>query len=353
MYLSPRKPRRALPFISMFLLLASPAQAQKIDPPQLDRYKDIRVIKLVTAHTYDARDYPGLPFGEYCKRVFAHAKVRVITTETEPFDALLHIKSRGRSLVGYYGGIQKSVPHYTGATISGDFRLEARGSTFRQRNFVGQVSPAESVARDSYLTPESAPFREALESGDMLSGLIATVNEIYGVEAGIGALKDSEAYVRRNAAKALRQSRDGRAVIPLVDVLADSDRNVRAEAVIALGELNDSRAVVPLIAAMKNPKNSRYGYTFPGVQTGWQAQRDISVLATEALGRLKDRRAIAPLIDMLRYDPTTQWAALDALEKITGRRPVKGKTFEALAQNVEAWQKWRQNNDADPVINRR
>ena len=72
------------------------------------------------------------------------------------------------------------------------------------------------------------------------------------IDALVRALKDTDAGVRRHAARALAEMGDSRAVAGLVDALADKDREVRRAAVSALGEIGDSSALEPLIRAMKD-----------------------------------------------------------------------------------------------------
>jgi len=54
-------------------------------------------------------------------------------------------------------------------------------------------------------------------------------------------------HVRVNAAEALGELKDSRAVEPLLQALRDEDSGVRWSASAALGELKDTRAVDPLM----------------------------------------------------------------------------------------------------------
>ena len=83
--------------------------------------------------------------------------------------------------------------------------------------------------------------------------------------------------VRGNAALALVDFRDSRAVEPLINALDDKERTVRYWAAFALGRLGDGRAVEPLIKALSGGTGS----------------------AAFALGRLGDSRAVGPLIKAL------------------------------------------------------
>jgi len=70
------------------------------------------------------------------------------------------------------------------------------------------------------------------------------------VEPLIVALRDEDWYVRENAAKALGETKDARAVKPLIEALGD--QNVRSNAAKALGKIKDVRAIAPLIAALED-----------------------------------------------------------------------------------------------------
>src|SRR6185436_6029589 len=63
------------------------------------------------------------------------------------------------------------------------------------------------------------------------------------IDALVGALKDSDAGVRRQAAAALGSLRNPRAVQGLVAALKDADADVRVRVVSALGEIGDRQAV--------------------------------------------------------------------------------------------------------------
>jgi len=72
------------------------------------------------------------------------------------------------------------------------------------------------------------------------------------VEPLIAALKDEKPIVRRNAAMALGGIKDVSAVKPLIFALKDKDLTVRWNAAKALGEIKDASAVEPLIEAQKD-----------------------------------------------------------------------------------------------------
>jgi HEAT repeat protein len=87
---------------------------------------------------------------------------------------------------------------------------------------------------------------------------LGTVRDPRGVEPLLLALRDERdrtalgGYpLRRNAAKALGQIGDVRAVPGLIEALGCSDLHVREEAAYALAQLGDRRAVAPLLALLQ------------------------------------------------------------------------------------------------------
>src|SRR3990170_6767169 len=67
----------------------------------------------------------------------------------------------------------------------------------------------------------------------------------------IKALKNRASDVRYEAAWALGQTADARAVDPLGAALKDGDWDVRKTAAFALGHIRDARVIEPLSAALK------------------------------------------------------------------------------------------------------
>lgn len=73
------------------------------------------------------------------------------------------------------------------------------------------------------------------------------------VKQQIAKLKDKRSEVRALAVALLRESKDPRAVDPLINELKDTAVELRFSAAIAWGDFGDSRAVEPLISAMNDP----------------------------------------------------------------------------------------------------
>lgn len=116
------------------------------------------------------------------------------------------------------------------------------------------------------------------------------------VDALIAAMKDPDPDVRWNAANALGDIKDARAVEPLIAALQVKD--LQWHAAYSLGKIKDPRAVEPLIAALKNN------------------DPEFREQAAHSLGQLKDQRAIAPLIAVLNAPALTDPALIDADRKV-------------------------------------
>ena len=129
------------------------------------------------------------------------------------------------------------------------------------------------------------------------------------------ALNDEEEPTRANAAWALGELGDSRAVEPLLAALKEDDIEwVRYMAARALGKLGDSRAFEPLIEAL-NGESGR-----------------VSEGAAEALGELGDLRAVGPLVEALKdEDERERKEAFRALGKLD---PLYFSTIYGSSRNI-------------------
>jgi HEAT repeat protein len=98
-------------------------------------------------------------------------------------------------------------------------------------------------------------------------------------------LKSASAEDRDSAVAAIGGARCAGALEPLIKALADEHHMVRADAAMALGDLGDKRAVEPLLALLNS---------VPG--------DSVRMAAVVALGALRDRRAIGPLENLLKTE---------------------------------------------------
>jgi hypothetical protein len=113
----------------------------------------------------------------------------------------------------------------------------------------------------------------------------------------ISKLLDKSPTVRRDAASALVDLKDLRALDPLISALNDSDFGVKSFAALALGQIKDRRAVDPLTAVLKDANSQARTYAAAALWCGFS-----------------DPGGIEPLIAALKdNDLNVSFMAVDAL----------------------------------------
>ncbi len=137
--------------------------------------------------------------------------------------------------------------------------------------------------------------------------------------------------VRESSAEALGKIGDKRAVNPLINaMLEDVDENVRWKAARALGDIGDRSAVEPLTEALKDGswhvrKDAVVALGKIGDEQAFEHVADaleddeghVRKYAALALAKIGDEKAIPYLVETLEDDDTdVQWKAIIALEKI-------------------------------------
>lgn len=138
--------------------------------------------------------------------------------------------------------------------------------------------------------------RVSSEAADALS----EINDPKALDSLLNALNDSNAKVRASAAYALGNIGDLKSVEPLIVALNDSEPKVCASAAVSLGKLGDLKAVDPLIIAIKS-----------------SASEDVRSCAAEVLGELNDPKAIESLTVALKDKNTYVRISADrALDKM-------------------------------------
>jgi HEAT repeat protein len=140
----------------------------------------------------------------------------------------------------------------------------------------------------------------------------------------IRSLRDKDKYVRRAAAWALGKIGDPQVVPALIDVLKDEDWQVREAAVSALGEIGDPKAVPFLIQVLKSEpfKNG-------GLFVSWAA--------ANAIGKIGDPQSIQPLIDALKFDEN--WEVRQAVTWALGKLG-NPQVASVLIQTLEDERSW-------------
>jgi len=152
---------------------------------------------------------------------------------------------------------------------------------------------------------------------------LGRLRDTTATEALMAALKDQERSVRREAALALGELKDPRALPSLLDALLDAPE-VRAAAELVLLETRDLRAVEPLILSLKHRKE------------------DVRRTSARLLAAIGDRRAVRPLIQALRDTAgDVRYEAATALRRMSG---------EDFGSDPDKWQRWNELDAAAKEI---
>lgn len=161
------------------------------------------------------------------------------------------------------------------------------------------------------------------------------------VEPLILALDDDNQWVRIVAAEALGQIGDKKAAEHLISSLDDNSVWVRRASVVALGDVGDSGAVPALMERLLRAPDSQWPEELhdviakalgaigePAIQVLIGALDDsdvwVSSAAAKALGQIGDPQAITPLAGMVKQE--NKWvrsAAIQALAQISDARAVR------------------------------
>jgi HEAT repeat protein len=166
----------------------------------------------------------------------------------------------------------------------------------------GQTNRVDKLIADLQSTGSYVSRRDAATA-------LGEIKDPRAVEPLLLAVKESAAGVRSEAAKALGEIGDPRALQPLVVALKDTNAGVRSEVAVALGHLHDPATVEPLIAALK----------------------DSNAGAATALGMIKDTHAVEALVAALRDpDNAVRSEALKALSGIQDPRAAEAATGARL-----------------------
>ncbi|MGQ4647335.1 HEAT repeat domain-containing protein [Lyngbya aestuarii] len=129
-------------------------------------------------------------------------------------------------------------------------------------------------------------FWHSYPTADFINSTVVVLGKANSrmVEKLQAALKDSDSFVRRQAAVALGEIGNAQAVEALSAALKDSDSFVRREAAEALGEIGNAQAVEALIAALNNSDSEVRSY------------------AAEALGEIGNAETLKKLIYSLEIN---------------------------------------------------
>ncbi len=152
----------------------------------------------------------------------------------------------------------------------------------------------------------------------------------------ISALDDQNHYVRREAAKSLGRLGDERAIPALINALKDDDRSGREGAAEGLADMKE-KALGPLTASLKDPDwHVRMGVLIALriigdkrvisdiIEALKDENRFVRREAVKSLGRIGDERMIVPLTEALKdEDRSVRMRAVGALAKSGGDAAVE------------------------------
>lgn len=142
-----------------------------------------------------------------------------------------------------------------------------------------QVRLMAAYALSQFYRSNNVNFSSAIEP------LIATLTN-----------KAEDRRVRWQVAVSLTWLADQRAIEPLFDTLADCDKSVGYNAALALGQFGDARAIPMLIEALQFEDKERLPFFFT---------EEVSAKAADLLGKFKAKAAIRPLIAGLNASNST------------------------------------------------
>jgi HEAT repeat protein len=161
---------------------------------------------------------------------------------------------------------------------------------------------------------------------------LGNLREPRALEPLIEALNDSSSFVRADVARALFVLKDARSVDPLIRALNDEDPEVRAGAASALGWIKDRRATDPLIQALDDDDDDAVVRSIaaaslvvindtkalePLIRALNDDNSNVRANAAIGLGQLKSPDAVNPLIQVLSdKDSEVRWRAAYSLGEI-------------------------------------
>jgi len=244
------------------------------------------------------------------------AKLEWEVKDPEPLDAM---EERRRRAVGLYEGQQTSPG-----------REAARALAI----LCAKAPPALVEALKS---PEAAVRRNAAEA-------LGGIRDKVAVAPLTALLRDEETTVRERAAYALGRLRDTGATEALIAAMKDPERSVRKHVVIALGEIKDPRALDTLLAGLLDAlevsaaaeqvllETRDLRAVEPLIVSLRHRKAEVRRLSARLLAAIGDPRAFRPLIIALKDKASdVQFEAAAALRKMSG---------QDFGTDHDRWQRW-------------
>jgi HEAT repeat protein len=153
-------------------------------------------------------------------------------------------------------------------------------------------------------------------------------NDVDGLIALLSMCRDNKDKLGRQIIDTLGGRRVVQAVDTLISILNDvNDHLFRHDAARALAQICDRRAVEPLISALGDDDGR------------------LRIVAAEALGDIRDTRAVEPLIaklddDFAIYRNDTAYDTIDTTVHRTAAASLQKITSQNFGKDATAWQQW-------------
>jgi HEAT repeat protein len=170
-----------------------------------------------------------------------------------------------------------------------------------------QAAKALGELGDTRAVPELIEAAKASEESAYRysndASVLSRIRDPNSIQPLIGLLTNPRPPARTTAARILGYMHEERAIDPLLSLLSDPSPPVRAAAALALGHLKAASATEPLLSLLKDDDEA------------------VQLAVVEGLGRLGDKRAIDSLAELL--------AATDALPRPQSGEPLPGQQVDS------------------------
>ena len=204
-------------------------------------------------------------------------------------------------------------------------------STCSSRSPIRYACSGLAAALAALLVWRLAAAQQEERVTDQLARVLAAADtRVYDTALFAGALRNSDPFVRRQAALAAGRIGDSAAVGPLIVALTDSTPLVRAAAAFSLGLLKRARAVAPLAALARGEPEAVTAIAKIGGDEGATALRDLLGSRTQPRTALLEAwrlGARAPVVELLGSahdpDPLVRRAATYSLARLRMARGAK------------------------------
>lgn len=192
----------------------------------------VKVIRIMSEESYGIADKVRLPFFDYSKKIFTYAGFTIVEGDAKAYDATIQIRAKGTPLGANYSSKGSSLGWlYEDAKIEGDLSIKIADRTLYSQSFSGESKPPYQIIQllpdykyDKEKDPNSAPF-ELLFQKVFPSTLFKMLAAIKGSEPLIMSLRDQDWWIQAGAAQILGETREPRAVEPLISLLKSSELN--------------------------------------------------------------------------------------------------------------------------------